>query len=211
MAEQDGSTVTYGYDGLYRLTSDTRTGTNASSHAYGYDLAGNLYDGQRQHVCHYDTANKISSLTGGNVSYDADGNVTTDQEPGCRPARSGGTTTAGRFSRSRRHNAQLRLPNAGGLRTWSQVGSGTKTFYLFAGSTLPLGEIQAGSSIPSVAYTPGARTGWSHNGASVQTAACGMRMDRRARHGNSPTTPERLSILMPTRPMGCRLPAWAAT
>ena len=43
--------------------------------------------------------------------------------------------------------------NAGGLRVWSQVSGGSKTFYIFSGSTL-LGEVQNG--IPAVAYTWGA-------------------------------------------------------
>ena len=44
---------------------------------------------------------------------------------------------------------------ASGLHVWSQVGSGTKTFYIYSGTQL-LGEIQAGSSAPSAVYTWGA-------------------------------------------------------
>jgi YD repeat-containing protein len=42
VSELDGSAVTYGYDALYRLTGDARTGTDPSSHSYGMDLAGNV-------------------------------------------------------------------------------------------------------------------------------------------------------------------------
>lgn len=39
--EQDGSTITYGYDWGSRLTSEVRTGTNPYSISYGLDLVGN--------------------------------------------------------------------------------------------------------------------------------------------------------------------------
>jgi YD repeat-containing protein len=39
--ELDGSSVSYGYNALNRLTSDIRTGTTPTSHTYTYDLAGN--------------------------------------------------------------------------------------------------------------------------------------------------------------------------
>jgi RHS repeat-associated protein len=39
--EADGSVVTYGYDDIYQLTSETRTGANAYSITYQYDVAGN--------------------------------------------------------------------------------------------------------------------------------------------------------------------------
>src|ERR1041384_363021 len=57
VSDLGGGTASYGYDGLYRLTGETRTGTGANSHSYTYDPAGNrlTYDGQ---VYTYDNANK---------------------------------------------------------------------------------------------------------------------------------------------------------
>ena len=154
VTEQDGSTVSYGYNALYRLTSDTRTGTNAGSHSYGYDLAGNATTVNGSAFAAYDNANKISSLNGGTISYDADGNLTS-------VAGTGIANSA--FTWDERNRLQSATANgttvnygygASGLRTWSQVGSGTKTFYLYAGTAL-IGEIPAGSSTPSAVYTWG--------------------------------------------------------
>ena len=41
VTEHDGSKVEYGYDPLYRLTSETRTGAHPYSIAYTYDPVGN--------------------------------------------------------------------------------------------------------------------------------------------------------------------------
>src|SRR5262249_34275597 len=74
VTELDGSTVSYGYDALYRMTSEARTGTNPTSHSIGYDLAGNATTADGS-AWGYDAANKISSLPGGTASYDGDGNL----------------------------------------------------------------------------------------------------------------------------------------
>ena len=41
VTEDDNSVVSYVYDDIYQLTSETRTGTNAYSITYQYDNAGN--------------------------------------------------------------------------------------------------------------------------------------------------------------------------
>ena len=155
VTEQDGSAASYTYDALYRLTADSRTGTNAGSHSYGYDLAGNITTVNGSTFATYDNANKISALTGGTVSYDADGNTT---------GVSGTGIASSTFTWDDRNKAVQQASGgvtvnygyaASGLRTTAQVGSGTKTFYIYSGATL-LGEIQAGSSTPSAVYTSGA-------------------------------------------------------
>ena len=69
VGEQDGSSVVYGYDSLYRLTSESRQGTNPATHSYGYDLAGNMtsFDGIADA---FDDADKEVYFN----SYDGDGN-----------------------------------------------------------------------------------------------------------------------------------------
>ena len=41
MVEADSSVVSYGYDNLYRLTSEARTGTHAYTNGFSYDSVGN--------------------------------------------------------------------------------------------------------------------------------------------------------------------------
>lgn len=155
VTEQDGSTINYGYNALYRLTSDTRTGTNPTAHTYGYDLAGNLTTVNGVAFAAYDAANKISTLSGGTTSYDADGNMTSLAGPGM---------PACAFAWDDRNKAVMQTSGgvtvsygyaASGLRTTAQVGSGAKTFYIYSGLIL-LGEIQAGATTPSAVYTWGA-------------------------------------------------------
>jgi YD repeat-containing protein len=75
VTELSGATVQYTYDALYRLTGETRTGSGAYSKTYGYDVAGNISTVNGSTFATYDAANKISTLTGGSVTYDADGNT----------------------------------------------------------------------------------------------------------------------------------------
>ncbi|MCE5323071.1 right-handed parallel beta-helix repeat-containing protein [bacterium] len=78
------SAVTYSYDDLYRLTSEVRTGSEAYSKSYYYDLAGNrtsMVDGATTTTYFYDAANKLtSSVTGSSTTlykYDGAGNIRT--------------------------------------------------------------------------------------------------------------------------------------
>ena len=149
------STVSYGYNSLNRLTSDTRTGTNAYSHTYNYDLAGNrnYFDGATQT---YDAANKLTSwndFTG--YAFDADGNWTVGV---------GWTATFDDLN----HRTHVQGPSpdpdmtygydARGRRVMSQPAGGAKTFYIFDGGTL-LGEVKNTTGNPATAaYT------WGENG-----------------------------------------------
>src|SRR5204863_2652716 len=72
----DGTTVGFGYDALYRLTSDSRVGSNPFSHTYGYDLAGNPTTVNGSTFATFDSANKISTIAGGSAAHDGDGNLT---------------------------------------------------------------------------------------------------------------------------------------
>lgn len=69
VTELSGDTMAYGYDALYRLTSETRTGSNSYSKTYGYDLEGNITTLNGSAFASYDSGNKISSITGGSASY----------------------------------------------------------------------------------------------------------------------------------------------
>lgn len=154
VTELDSSVVTYTYDALYRLTAEARTGTGSYTRSYVYDLAGNMTDYNGSTFASYDDANKISSLSGGSVSYDADGNMT---------AVSGGgmpSTTLTWDVRSRLKRQQTSTDDltygydAGGKRVmrYPTSTSTAKTFYVFSGSTL-IGEVASGS--PSFSYTWG--------------------------------------------------------
>jgi RHS repeat-associated protein len=66
-------TLTYGYDGLQRLTSAVESGFSANSYAYGYDRAGNRLSATQNGATtsrSYDAANQVVGW-----SYDAAGNL----------------------------------------------------------------------------------------------------------------------------------------
>ena len=61
--------MTYGYDGLNRLTSAVESGATTNTYRYQYDRVGNRLDGGRS----YDAANQVIGW-----SYDAAGNLRSD-------------------------------------------------------------------------------------------------------------------------------------
>lgn len=75
VTELDSSVVSYAYDSLDRLTSETRTGTTPFTNTYAYDLAGNVSTLNSSTFATYDTANKIATVPGGSASYDGIGNM----------------------------------------------------------------------------------------------------------------------------------------
>ena len=91
------STVTYTYDGLYRLTGEARTGDYAYNKAYAYDANGNretMVDGSGTTYYHYDYASKLKdfgesnapqSALNTNIDYDGAGNTETITPPGENP------------------------------------------------------------------------------------------------------------------------------
>ncbi len=129
VVELGGGTETFGFDALYRLTGETRTGANSLTNTFAYDLAGNLtsLNGDTRT---YDDANKLASFPGSSIAHDLDGNVT---------GLSGTNTPSGSFTwdendrLAQQSNVSATVSygyGASGLRTWSQSGSNAKTFYL---------------------------------------------------------------------------------
>jgi YD repeat-containing protein len=109
VTELDGSQVVYTYDDLYRLTSETRTGTNPFSRSYGYDLAGNITTIDGNAFATYDAGNKLATVTGGSTASDGIGNLTSVSGTGLTAA----TYTWNSLSNLRTQNA----------------GSGNTTYY----------------------------------------------------------------------------------
>jgi len=154
VTELDSTTVDYVYDDLYRLTSETRTGTNSFTHTYDYDLAGNVTDLDGSTFATYDAANKLSSLSGGTYSYDTAGNLTAVNLTGLGN---------GTFSFETREKMDEQLTGGNsikynydifGKRLLARPGTTTSNFiwYIFDGDRL-IGEIQTGGA--KVAYTWG--------------------------------------------------------
>jgi len=85
VTENDGSAVSYGYDDIYQLTSETRTGTNAYSITYQYDAVGNRMKMVKDSVTTNYTHNANNQLLtekspDANIvyAYDDNGNLTND-------------------------------------------------------------------------------------------------------------------------------------
>ena len=78
---ENGQTLTYGYDALYRLTSATSTITG-KSYSWTYDLAGNrlsqTINGTTTNYS-YNTADQLTAVNSTPVTTDANGNVLVDE------------------------------------------------------------------------------------------------------------------------------------
>lgn len=154
VTELDSSVVDYTYDDLYRLTAETRTGTGSYTRSYGYDLAGNLTTYGGSAFASYDNTNKISSLSGGSISYDADGNTTAVSGAGI-PSTTLTWDVRNKLLRQQTSTDDLsyRYDHTGKrVVRWATALPAVKTFYVFSGDTL-IGEVTAGT--PSYAYTWG--------------------------------------------------------
>ena len=146
-----GNSVSYEYDALYRLTSETRAGANAYSNTYGYDLAGNLLTLNSLPFADYDDANKISNLSGGDLVNDLDGELISVTGAGI-PASTFSWNTQGGLSGLTSGSTTVSYKyDALGHRVMQQQGS-IKRFYIYAGSQL-LGEME--NNATRVAYTWG--------------------------------------------------------
>ncbi len=84
VSEADGSAVTYSYDDIYQLTSETRTGTNPYSITYQYDDIGNRAQMVKNAVTTnytYNNNNQLLTETADGAtatySYDLNGNLET--------------------------------------------------------------------------------------------------------------------------------------
>ena len=148
VTELDGSVAAYGYDALNRLTSESRTGTAALSHSYGYDLAGNLTTLDST-ANTYDAANKQTG-----VSYDGDGDRTSVPQ---------GALTWDNLCHLTNAPTTTYQYDAGGLRVVSQIVNpptnyhGFKYYYIYDGDML-LGQVMASGRyyIQPIIYTWGA-------------------------------------------------------
>jgi RHS repeat-associated protein len=82
VTENDGSVVSYSYDDIYQLTSETRTGTNPYTNAYQYDSVGNrtqmVKDGTTTNYT-YNNNNQLTAETTDGItttySYDLTGTL----------------------------------------------------------------------------------------------------------------------------------------
>jgi len=75
VTELNGDVTTYGYDALYRLTSDVRTGNFSYSKTYGYDLADNLETLNGVQFASYNAVNEIEESVPGKFFLHDDGNL----------------------------------------------------------------------------------------------------------------------------------------
>ncbi len=78
VTELDGSVVTYEYDDNYRLTRETRTGTNPYDNKYQYDPVGNRTSMDRDGVVTaytYDDNDRLQSAGTITYTYDDNGNT----------------------------------------------------------------------------------------------------------------------------------------
>jgi hypothetical protein len=131
---------------------ETRTGTSSYSNAFDYDLAGNVEEVNGTTFATYDDANKMTSLSGGSISYDADGNVSALSFPGLPSATFAYEHREKMTQEVSNSTTYNYLYNFRGLRA-VRTSPGTVKFYIFAGDTL-IGEHTGATA--SVAYTWGA-------------------------------------------------------
>jgi RHS repeat-associated protein len=154
ITELDGSTVSYGYDSLYRLTSEARTTTNTLSNTFAYDLADNVTTVNSTTFATYDTANKFATVPGGSASYDGIGNLTAVSGTGLTTA----SYTWGPVGELRSQTVGASTTdyeyNGNNFRVFKDPGgsSSNRRWYVFAGSTL-IGEVSPSGA--TVAYTHG--------------------------------------------------------
>ena len=174
VTEHDSSTASYAYDTLYRLTSEARTGTDATSGSYVYDLAGNLNRSADSTALVYDSANKLTNYnpSGGTAvtyAYDADGNMTfgaytTNYWTWASNWTEGNKLTDLELNTTLTGTNPIGQDNgygASGLREWAQpwtystsYTAGATHYFIYAGSIL-IGEVNSDGT-PIAAYTWGA-------------------------------------------------------
>jgi RHS repeat-associated protein len=83
VTEANGTQVVYGYDDIYQLTSETRTGANSYAITYQYDKAGNrtqkVKDGVTTTYAYNADNQLVTETTGSGITtynYDLNGNLT---------------------------------------------------------------------------------------------------------------------------------------
>lgn len=75
LAPWGSATTNYGYDKLYQLLSETRTGASPYTHSYAYDPWGNRVTADGA-TSLYDDGNRLMSTPAGTYAYDDNGNLT---------------------------------------------------------------------------------------------------------------------------------------
>ena len=122
VSENGGSAVSYGYDNVYQLTSETRTGTNAYTILYQDDDAGNRTQMVKNSVTTtytYNNNNQLSTETTSGTtttySYDLNGNLLSKAV--------GGNTTSYTWDW---RNYLLSVSQAGGSTSYEYDGDGTR-------------------------------------------------------------------------------------
>src|SRR5262249_40874280 len=90
--ESNGDTVTWGYDALYQLIRELRSGANSYAVTYSHDLVGNrltMRDGGTPTTYSFDVATQLlTTKSPGNpitFAYDANGNRTKQKFPTTTP------------------------------------------------------------------------------------------------------------------------------
>jgi RHS repeat-associated protein len=154
VTEFGGSTETYTYDALYRMSNEVRTGTNAFTHGHGYDLAGNrgTYDSTS---FTYDNANKLTQVGGVSQTNDADGNQTGLTYPN---SASFTYDDLNRLTSQTSGGVTISYAYDGlGRRVYSSSAADGTRYYVYDGD-LVIGEVTASGEtvVPAVVYTWGA-------------------------------------------------------
>ena len=149
VAELSGRTVNYGYDSLYRLTSEAITNdpnNHNNTTQYQYDNVGNrqqlIVNGTTANVYSYDADDRL-----GSDQYDANGNTTS----------SGGTTSTYDFENHLVSKGGVTIVYDGDGNRVSETVAGVTTQYLVdtqnpTGYAQVVDEIQNGSVVKSYSY-----------------------------------------------------------
>ncbi len=155
VSETGGATVSYEYDDLYRLTEEIRS-SPSYTRTYGYDLSGNPTTINGSSFATFDSANKITQVSGKNVTSDNDGNITSIAATSPLPYKT--------LAWNNQNKATTVYPTSvgqidykymyDGKRFYSKATTGmtSRVYYIFAGDTL-IGEVT--TSTPTTAYTWG--------------------------------------------------------
>ena len=131
----------YAYDGLNQLTQEQSTRLGGYTSGFGHDGGGNLTNvGGLSRV--YNTKNQLTGGTGlGTFTYDGNGNPTTYK---------GAVLTFGPNNEATAFGSALSAGYRGdGLRAWKENSSGSRTYYLYDGTT-PIVELNGAGAVAVV-------------------------------------------------------------
>ncbi|MDD2942935.1 MAG: RHS repeat-associated core domain-containing protein [bacterium] len=141
-------------DDLDRVTAEARTGIVPFARSYTYDLANNVTQVDSSAFATYDAGNKISSLTGGTISFDGNGRLRSLSHPTIGSGsfiwnssdKMTSQTVSGVTSTYKYDHRGLRLVSF-------QASEGQWVYYVFSGDSL-IGEVRSNGN--QKAYTWGA-------------------------------------------------------